>query len=135
MNTVDKKRAELLGMHPSTAQARLLRDILFDYVSKASEKCYRCGGELSRDNFSIDHKEHWMQADNPFEAFFDIENISYSHQSCNSGAQYKRGKGCGTLWSYKKGCRCNECVEAKSKENKRSYDPIKRKDKYKRLGT
>lgn len=73
-------------MNPSTAQGRLLRDILFDFVMKEDITCFHCQEELTRETFSIEHKEPWLDSENPVDMFFDIENISYSHLSCNTRA-------------------------------------------------
>lgn len=80
------KRKQQLGMHPATASARLLRDLLFNYVKRENNKCFRCNGELERDNFSIEHKIPWLNSDNPVQLFYDLDNITYSHQRCNYSA-------------------------------------------------
>lgn len=83
------KRGELLGMNPSTASNRLRSDLLFDFVTKAGILCYRCKQPLTRDTFSIEHIESWVYSDKPLDTFFDLENITYSHRSCN----YSNGGG------------------------------------------
>ena len=130
------KRKEMLGIHPATASSILLRDILFDYVQKSGVKCYRCEGNLERSNFSIEHKDPWMKADNPREAFFDLDNISYSHQKCNyKAAKRKILKPCGTVASYKRGCRCDECREAQNSYRMSFYTPEKRRKQYLKTGS
>jgi len=78
-----QKKTQQLGMNPSTASGRLNKDLLFDFISKAGHTCFRCGGELTRDTFSIEHKETWLDSEQPVELFFDLGNIAYSHLSCN----------------------------------------------------
>jgi len=117
---MDKKQKQL-GMNPSTAQARLLRDLLFDFAVKSGHKCFRCGESLDRKTFSIEHIENWLDSDNPVEKFFDIKNIAYSHLSCNAGASRTvrgqvRRHGLKRYNTY--GCRCEVCKDAKSKYNK-----------------
>ena len=34
-------------------------------------------------DLSIEHKVPWMSADNPIDAFFDLDNIAFSHLKCN----------------------------------------------------
>ena len=136
MTSPVEKRPKLLGMHPASASAKLLRDILFDFVQKEGTKCFRCSGDLYRDNFSIEHKESWMSSPNPLESFFDLENISYSHKNCNYAARDASTEAkCGTAYKYKKGCRCAECKAAKASLVKKYYTPEGRREKYLRTGT
>ena len=76
-------KCEQLGMNISTAQHRLRTDILFDFVTHYVKCCYRCGGELKRDDFSIEHIEPWLHSEDPVGIFFDLDNITFSHLSCN----------------------------------------------------
>lgn len=71
---MDKKQ-EQLGMNPSTASGKLLKDLLFDLIIKANHKCYRCGEELQRENFSIEHIITWLDSENPKELYFDLNNM------------------------------------------------------------
>jgi hypothetical protein len=75
------KKHNQLGMNAGTASHRLVRDLLFDKIKDTP--CYHCGGVLSRDNFSVEHKKPWLDSEDPLGLFFDISNISYSHLSCN----------------------------------------------------
>lgn len=79
---MDKKTLQL-GMNVSTAQHRLLRDVLFSLVMKVGHTCFKCGGELTRETFSIEHKTPWLDSEDPLRSFFDIENIAFSHFVCN----------------------------------------------------
>jgi hypothetical protein len=80
------KKKQQLGMNPSTAAHRLRVDLLFDFVIKAGYNCYRCNKPLTRDTFSIEHKEPWLDSDDPVEKYFDLNNIAFSHLSCNCRA-------------------------------------------------
>lgn len=82
------KKAEQLGMPYGTASNILKKKLLFDFVKKSGLNCcYRCGKEINNINdLSIEHKKPWLDAENPVELFFDLENIAYSHLSCNSGS-------------------------------------------------
>ena len=86
---MDKKHAQL-GMNPSTAQNRLVKDILYDLIKDTP--CFHCGEKLTRDTFSIEHKVAWLDSENPVRLFFDLSNISYSHHSCNVGASRQTSK-------------------------------------------
>lgn len=80
------KKQQQLGMNPGTAAHRLIKDLLFSFVVSAGHKCHHCKEELTRETFSVEHKEPWLDAANPSERFFDLKNIAFSHQSCNSAA-------------------------------------------------
>lgn len=79
---MDKKR-EKLGMNPSTAHRRLLKDLLFKFIILAGYKCYRCKKELTREDMTIDHINPWLNSDDPIKNFFDLDNIAFSHMACN----------------------------------------------------
>lgn len=68
------------------------------------------------DDFSIEHMEAWQQAKNPKEAFFDLDNISFSHLKCNIAVGKKMEKQPpihGLSTTYKSGkCKCPKCTEA-----------------------
>lgn len=121
---------KLLGMNPSTASNRLVKDILFDFVIKAGHTCYRCGKALKRENFSIEHKDAWMQSDDPKAAFFNIDNIAYSHLKCNVSNTTRRGPTHGTEYMYRKGCRCSFCIIANSEYRKSIYTIEARRRRY-----
>lgn len=123
----DKKKIQL-GMNPSTASHRLVKDLLWSFVSK--QNCYRCDQEMSRDSFSIEHIEPWLDSDDPVGLYFNIDNISFSHLSCNSSAARKTKAECGNRGAYKSGCRCFKCKEWKSIQNKNAYCPAARSERY-----
>lgn len=79
-------------MDPATASARLLRDLLWDCVCRSGRTCYRCGEEMTRESFSVDHKQPWLDSEAPVQMFFDLNNIAYSHKSCNYGDSRKPHK-------------------------------------------
>jgi hypothetical protein len=88
----NKIKDTLLGQPHGTAQAKLRKALLFEYVTKAGDDfCYRCGGQIEdiRD-FSIEHKNSWQRATDPKAAFFNLCDIAFSHLSCNVRAGEKR---------------------------------------------
>lgn len=105
-----------LGMNPGTASNRLVKDLLFDFIIRAGHKCFQCGKELKRDNFSIEHKKPWLYSENPTELYFDLNNIAYSHLKCNCSSSRRMNKitECGHETKYKNGCRCEDCKRAYS---------------------
>ena len=86
------KKQQQLGMNPSTASHRLTKDILFMFVENSGYKCFRCGGSMSRETFSIEHIEDWLDSENPVELYFDLGNISFSHLKCNVKHSRQRGQ-------------------------------------------
>ena len=80
-------------MNPGTAQGRLVKDLLFKFVLIHYPNCYHCGKPLTRETFSIEHKTPWLDSDDPVGLFFDLNNVDFSHLSCNSaGARPSRKK-------------------------------------------
>lgn len=120
-----------LGMNPSTASNRLVKDLLFSLAVEAGHKCFQCGGVLTRDTFSIEHKTPWLHSDDPVKTYFDLGNIGFSHLSCNIGAARKvRNEECGTDTKYSSGCRCEECKTAHATAKRSRYCPDARRAKY-----
>jgi len=83
---MSKKKSEQLGMNPSTASHRLVKDVLFKLLIEAGHTCFQCGEELTRDTFSIEHMEPWLDSEDPLGLYFNLENIAFSHKSCNYAA-------------------------------------------------
>ena len=113
-----EQKIKQLGMNPSTASHRLIKDLLFDFIIKSGHKCHRCNGELTRETFSVEHITPWLDSENPLEMFFDLNNIAYSHLLCNTGARRQKRKVLvhGTKTGYNYGCRCRECRVAMSQK-------------------
>lgn len=87
MSNMNKVKSEQLGMSHSTAQGRLRKSIMFMLIEKADmNKCHRCGKPMTVENFSIEHIENWLHSENPIELFFGLDNITFSHHSCNVSA-------------------------------------------------
>ena len=110
-------------MNYGTARARLTRNILFKLAQETGKDiCYRCGEKVTDiSEFTIEHKDSWFKSTTPIETFFDLDNIAFSHQKCNSGesnkGNYKLAPH-GTALRYKHNtfpCRCELCTEAQSK--------------------
>ena len=83
-----KKQAErkrkFLGMHYGTASNKLRKKIMLMLLKKLDKNwCYRCGAEIETEReLSIDHKKSWFKVS--VELFWDLNNIAFSHLSCNS---------------------------------------------------
>lgn len=124
----DKKKMQL-GMNPSTAANRLVKDVLWKLIVETSrDKCCKCGEQMSRDTFSIEHVEPWLDSDNPVKLYFDLDNISFSHLRCNredARSPHKRFE------SVKE----KEKARQERRKGNRPYDPLKRRKQYLERGT
>ena len=90
MPTTAERIKEWTGLAPSTAKSRLDKDIMFTLATQAGHTCFQCGGNLTRETFSIEHKTPWLSADDPGFSFFDLNNIAFSHNLCNSTAAARK---------------------------------------------
>jgi hypothetical protein len=130
-------KSVLLGENKSSARARLIKAILFSFLQRYGEDaCFRCKEKIEKiEELSIEHKESWARAAEPVVAFFDLENISFSHLVCNSRNNGNRKVGPeGTSWCWdckqflpldhftkgnrspERGNRCSKCSTKASKE-------------------
>ena len=145
-----KMMTEQLGMHPITARSRLASDLLFSMIQRLGIKCFRCGGEMTRQTYSVEHKKPWFKEPNAAELYFDLDNISFSHLACNCGAARKPSRKKtiehGKYTTYCRGtdskryknptrCRCDLCRKAWNDYKRSIYTPEKRNAKYRRTGT
>lgn len=94
MSKSNETKSKALGMSHGTAANRLRKNILFSFVCRLDlNMCHQCRTEiLSVEELSIEHKEPWLRADDPVKSFFDLDNIAFSHLSCNSGAAFPANK-------------------------------------------
>ncbi len=115
-------RSEFLGMSHGKASHKLRKSIMHHLAKKVGmSACYRCGEEIEDiENFSIEHKEPWLHVDPNL--FWDLDNIAFSHLSCNVRAQrrpLRERTHCpkghpwdkeNTHWAVdKEGRKCREC--------------------------
>ena len=126
------KKESQLGMNPSTASGRLVKDVLYSLVVQTGQNnCHQCGLPMSRDTFSIEHKEPWLDSNDPVGLYFDLENISFSHHSCNVAAARKIRKHATVEDSKEAHLKTSREWKAKN----RMYDATERRERYKRLGS
>ena len=122
-----KMLKDFLGIDKGTAMGRLKKIIMFELAKKAGmDRCHRCKLLITDvSEFSVEHIEPWLWKD--VKLFWDINNIAFSHLSCNSSsAQVK--KGCGSYSRYLNGCRCPFCRTEYLKRIK-----IHQRTRYKRI--
>lgn len=131
--TNNNKKDKQLGMPYGTASSRLKKIIMFDLVKQLKKDiCYHCNKKIETiREFSIEHKKPWL--DNNSDLFWDLDNISFSHLSCNSAntRNTMKGKqtphGTSNRYDYHK-CRCAKCCEANTKR-RQQYRLRKKKKK------
>lgn len=116
-----QKKTLQLGMNPSTASGRLVKDILFDFVDKSGAICHQCGEKMTRDTFSIEHKVPWLDSEDPVSLYFDLDNIAFSHLICNTKASRNPSKGRRShgVAGYNRGCKCGTCRSANTDKSRR----------------
>lgn len=106
MNNSMKRKNDFLGVPYGTACNKLRKNLLFYLVCELGKDiCFRCGNKINRpEDLSIDHIRDWLG--NSRELFWDLNNITFSHLSCNSlsrrrfGPEPKKGP-LGTEYCYK----------------------------------
>lgn len=93
------KKSEQLGMSLGKAQHQLRKSLLFNLAYRCGMgNCYRCGKPIETlRELSIEHKEAWLDSDDPVGLFFDIDNIAFSHLSCNSASTRHNKPGSSTV--------------------------------------
>ena len=103
MSKTNAKKVEQLGMPFGTACNKLRKMVLFRLLKQFGlDTCFHCSSPIETvDDLSMEHKVPWL--DNDPELFWDLDNIAFSHVSCNYSAASrptkKIGKGPeGTLW-------------------------------------
>lgn len=133
MNNNQKKHA-LLGMNHGTAGHQLRKKILFSLIEKLEMNiCFQCSRVIADiDDLSIEHKSPWMSASKPKEAFFDLENIAFSHLSCNVSAAQRPNKVCHSKEDRDK--RDAELGKKYWNLLTKEEQKVKRRDKYKKYG-
>lgn len=124
MDKGTQKKSKQLGMPHRTATYRLRSALLFQLVQQAGrDKCYRCGEKIeSYGEFSIEHKIPWLDSENPPGLYFDLDNVSFSHRSCNIADGRRVIAEHGTFNRYSRhGCRCEECTKANREHARKVY--------------
>ena len=117
----NKEKARQLGMPYGTAANKLRKRILFSLAQELClTECTRCGEEIKEiENFTIDHIRPWLHSGAPVRLFFDLDNIAFSHLSCNCSNGSRSGKKIpikhGTSHGYQQhSCKCDPCREWQS---------------------
>ena len=85
------RKSAFLGMPHGTANARLRKMILFDLLRRHGENiCFNCAQKIETvSELSIEHKRPWEGVS--VELFWSLDNIAFSHLSCNLPHHYAGG--------------------------------------------
>jgi hypothetical protein len=83
-----KKKDAQLGEKFNTANYHLKKMVWFDMMKRYGENiCFRCKEAIETvEELSIEHKIPWLNKPNAKELFWDLNNVAWSHISCNSKA-------------------------------------------------
>lgn len=80
-----ERQHQQLGLNTRTASHKLNKMILVSLLYETGRcTCLRCNTPLATDNVSIEHVEEWLDASDPVERFFNLDNIEFVCKSCNS---------------------------------------------------
>lgn len=75
-----------LGIKLGTANHRLRKSVMWKLIQETNRtNCFRCSKPLTLSTFSIDHVVPWRGNDTAL--FWDINNIEFSHLTCNVNAR------------------------------------------------
>tara|TARA_R110002020_G_scaffold11064_2_gene42083 strand:+ start:866 stop:1249 length:384 start_codon:yes stop_codon:yes gene_type:complete len=113
---IKTKKTKQLRMNPSTASNRLKKELLYSLAKRLKINwCYQCGAEIeTAKRMTIEHKTPWLDSSDPVGNFFSLDNIAFSHASCNyAAARVKEGVPCPSTTAYRKGCRCDGCKRSR----------------------
>ena len=82
----NKKKNLQLNMSYGKANNILRRMIMLNLLQKLGKDiCYRCNKKINTVfELSIEHKQAWLDSNDPVKMFFDLNNISFSHLLCNN---------------------------------------------------
>ena len=130
MKRHDHNKTKQLGEPHGTASNKLRKLLLYSLAQQLGlSMCFRCNLPIEHiDQFSIDHKIPWQDSDDPKGLFFSLENIAFSHSSCNSKAG-RRLKKYATLAE-----KANAKRVSWRNSQRRSYTIEKRRAKYLKYG-
>jgi hypothetical protein len=126
----EKKNAQL-GMPIGTASNRLRKRIIFSLLRRLGEtNCFRCGCPIETFvELSVEHKTPWLDTPDPVAVFFDIENIAFSHLTCNVGEARK-----GNQRYFTPEARLEADRRETRERMRRNYTTEERREKYLRTG-
>lgn len=100
MNKNNATKSKQLGMSLGKASGILRKKIMFWLVCETGRnKCHRCGKPMIEQDISIEHKIDWQYSGKELELFLDLDNISFSHKSCNVSRRRSKISAIGVCYS------------------------------------
>ncbi len=81
----NENKAKTLSMPYGTANNQLKKNILFQCLQALGKDfCFKCEEKIeSSSSLSVEHIQPWEGREGGRELFFDLDNIAFSHLSCN----------------------------------------------------
>ncbi len=132
MSKSNKKKSEQLGMNHATASNRLKKNIMFQMMQElGKDNCFQCGEKIEYVvDLSVEHKIPWLDSEDPIGLYFDLDNIAFSHLSCNSAANtggYRGPKAThGSAAKYNRhACRCQICRDGHAKRKREQRNKLR----------
>jgi hypothetical protein len=128
---MDKKK-ELLGVAYGTARNKLIKNLLWNFVRSSNLNiCFQCNEKINNiEDLSIEHKIPWQSAADPISAFYDLENIAYSHLKCNMKAGGKLNTiPCESRKAARKGCNCDYCKSYNKARWRKRWDSMAKEER------
>jgi len=108
----NKQKESQLGMKLCQARTLLHRKLIFSLIEKSDQNlCFKCSRPMTENNYSIEHRDEWLYADDPVKAYFNMDNIAFSHRKCNKG---NRGRGSKSKTTKFKGIYINNARNRKN---------------------
>lgn len=67
-----------------------MRKIIFSFLVQTDANfCSVCGKPMNETDYSIEHIIPWRYDDDAWSLYFDLQNIAFAHQRCNSSGGRK----------------------------------------------
>jgi hypothetical protein len=116
------KKEKQLNMKLGTANSRMRKALLFHLARNCDMHfCFQCGTEIEHiEEFSIEHKEPWLDSNNPISLYFDVNNLAFSHLDCNIRAQRRPNR------KYNSSQEASKAQTVRRRESRRNETPEKR---------
>ena len=124
------KKAIQLGEPIGTAANKLRKMIMFALLKETNKNvCFQCKKEIELvEHLSVEHKVPWLDSNEPKTFYYALDNIAFSHISCNCGAARKYNK-------YPDDVSRREAyLETHRRASKKYCTPEKRREKYLKHG-
>lgn len=125
------KKTEQLGQSHGAAVHKLRKSIIFALLGMLNlNVCFQCNESINNiEDLSIEHKIPWLDSKDPQALFFDLNNIAFSHLSCNCRAARPTNK---KYFSSEEKTQAGKDADKRYKQ--KNYTKEKRHSQYLRTG-